>query len=105
MHDKPYNIENDIVYKTTVGGKVLKVNIFDPKKTIKATILYAHGCGFMKGNHKDITAKPLAEKLCEERVMLASFDYRLKAEITAFPLENQPVIIAAQARTALQVYR
>ena len=101
MPDKPYNIENDIVYKATAGGKVLKVNIFSSKKTIKATILYTHGCGFMKGNHKDITAKRLAEKLCEERVMLASFDYRLKAEITAFPLENQPIIIAAQARTAL----
>ncbi len=100
MPDKPYDIENDIVYKTTAEGKELKVNIFRPKKAIKATILYAHGGGFMKGNRKDVTAKRLAEKLCPEGVMVASFDYRLKANISAFPLENQPAIIAAQARTA-----
>jgi hypothetical protein len=100
MPDMPFDIESDIVYKTTSDGKELKVDIFRPKKAIKATILYAHGGGFMKGSRKDITAKRLAEQLCAEGVMVATFDYRLKADITAFPLENQRAIIKAQERSA-----
>ncbi len=99
MPNKPYNIESNIVYKTTADGKELKVDIFRPKKAIKATLLYAHGGGFMKGSRKDKTSQRLADKLCNEGVMVASFDYRLKTGVAAFSRENQPAIIAAQART------
>ncbi len=100
MPAKPFEIEPDTVYKTTADGTGLKMDIFRPKKKIRATLLYAHGGGFKKGNRKDIVARHLAEKLCAEGVLVASVDYRLKTDITAFPQDNRPAIEAAQARTA-----
>lgn len=100
MPNKPYDIESNIAYKTTADGKQLYLDIFRPKKTTKATLLYAHGGGFKKGSRKDKTSQRLADKLCGEGVLVASADYRLKTDISAFPRENRPAIVAAQARTA-----
>jgi len=89
----------NILYKTTTGKKVLKIDLFHPKGKLKATLLYAHGGGFTKGSRKDKTAQQLAQKLCGEGVAIASVDYRLKTDISAFSPENQKAISTAQART------
>jgi acetyl esterase/lipase len=100
MTDKPFNFNANIPYKTPLGGKALKLDLFRPKAALKATLLYAHGGGFIKGSRKDKTAKRLAEKLAGEGVTVASVDYRLKTDISAFTPDQQPRITNAQARTA-----
>lgn len=95
-----FDLERDIVYKTTTPGKSLKIDFFRPKTPIKATLLYAHGGGFIKGSRKDATARKLAKKLAPDGVAVASIDYRLKTGIDAFSPEDQQVINATQVRTA-----
>ena len=95
-----FDFEPDITYKTTDDGEDLKINLFRPKKPLKAILLYAHGGGFIKGNRKDKYARQLANKLAPEGVAVASIDYRLKTGITEFSEEKQVFIRAAQARTA-----
>ncbi len=100
MPTPAHKIQPDILYKTTADGCPLKINFFRPKGKVKATLLYAHGGGFIKGTRKDKTALHFAKKLCGEGVAVASIDYRLKTDISAFSPEKQKAIIAAQARTA-----
>ncbi len=100
MSDKPFNLDANISFKKTSGGKALKLDIFRPKAALKATLLYAHGGGFIKGSRKDKTAKHLAKKLAGEGVAVTSVDYRLKTDISAFAPGQQPAITKAQARTA-----
>ncbi len=100
MSKKPYDLDANIPYKTPLGGKALKVDLYRPKTALKATLLYAHGGGFIKGSRKDTTAKRLAEKLAGQGVAVASVDYRLKADISAFSAARQRAISNARARTA-----
>ncbi len=89
----------DITYKTTADGQQLKMDIYLPQTPVRATVLYAHGGGFKKGNRKDGNAPLLAAKLGKDGVMVASVDYRLKTDIAAFAHEKQPLIKAAMARS------
>ena len=94
-----FNLQSDIVYKTTADGRALKIDLFRPEEPVKATLLYAHGGGFMKGSRKDKTARRLAEKLGKDGVAVAAVDYRLKTALSAFAAKQQHSIEAAQART------
>jgi len=89
----------DITYKTTAEGQQLKMDIYLPQTPVRATVLYAHGGGFMKGNRKDGVAPRLATKLGKDGVMLASVDYRLATDISAFAHEKQVLIKLAMARS------
>jgi acetyl esterase/lipase len=100
MPKTTFDLEPNITYKTPDRGKALKVDLFRPKGTLKAIMLYAHGGGFTKGSRKDKTARRLATKLAKNGVAVASVDYRLKTDLSTFTPDRQNAITTAQKRTA-----
>ncbi|MEP2530509.1 hypothetical protein [Shimia sp.] len=83
-------------------GIPLALDLYLPETPAQATVLHAHGGGFFKGHRRAKRVRPLAERLTQQGLALASVSYRLATPPTAFTASDLEIIRESRKRSLRQ---
>lgn len=77
----------------------LALDLYLPRASARAVVLFVHGGGFSKGSRKSAEAMLLARRLTREGYAIASISYRLNTPLEAFELAHRKSIRANRKRS------